>query len=166
MNWSARSRYTVVLWRMSCHASGVVGSVLGLVGPRSVYCGTVVLWRLSCHTSGVIGSVLGLVGPQSVYCGTVEAVLPHIWCYRVNAGTGRPAVSMLWYCGPARQLVLQGQCWDWPARSQCTVTENVRQFEQQELQSELGSLENCLADPCPRCTLHVAGAFATEQQTN
>ena len=58
-------------------ATGVLGSVLGLVGPVFVYCDWL-RWKVWSATSisvwhhvklsGVLGSVLGLVGPVLAYC--------------------------------------------------------------------------------------------------
>ena len=58
----------------------------------------VTLPGLPCQGPGVIGSVLGLVGPVRLFPGHTSdlktgppvATLPGAWCHRVSAGTGWP----------------------------------------------------------------------------
>ena len=56
-----------------------LGSVVGLVGPVSVYRVWVNSGGLSCETRVVIGSVVGLVGPVSVDCVWVRWQLASEW---------------------------------------------------------------------------------------
>ena len=55
----------LILGWIPYQAPGVMGSVLGVVGPVSVYCSVTGLIKKSDLQ---LGSVLELVGPVSVYC--------------------------------------------------------------------------------------------------
>ena len=65
---------------------GDIGSVVGLVGPVTVY-----------RDLGVITSfIMQLLGVAASDCGPpLAAILPGAWRYRISARTGWPVVSVL-----------------------------------------------------------------------